>query len=289
MGEYEDRFYYSPEERRAYRQRRAARRRRIRRRLMLRRALILLLLLIIGGTVALIVHHHSPAPPDGSDLPGGNPDGADGQPSPYAQLFSPLDADGDGVDDYHDILQGARDYIATKPVYNQYGYYDGGYPDDGTGVCTDVIWSALHAAGYELKDLLDADIRAHPDWYGDVEWPEPNIDFRRVTNLDDFFSRHALVLTCSFDDPGQWQGGDIVVFGDRAHIAICSDKRRADGLPWIIHHGSLEEGPVEVDAISRHRVTAHYRWGPADPAVREPLPALAENSDASAQTTKNDK
>ena len=288
MGPYEDSSYYAAQERLAARRRRAARRRQIRRRLMLRRALVLLLLLIAGITAALILHR-PPASPEGPTPPNNTTDGAGGQNSPYAQLFSPLDADGDGVDDYHDILQGARDYIATKPVYNQYGYYDGGYPDDGTGVCTDVIWSAFRAAGYELKDLLDADIRAHPDWYGDVEWPEPNIDFRRVTNLDDFFSRHALVLTCSFDDPGQWQGGDIVVFGDRAHIAICSDRRRADGIPWIIHHGSLEEGAVEVDAISRNPVTAHYRWCPADPAVREPLPALAENSDASAQTTKNDK
>ena len=289
MGLYEDNYTVSPEERRAHRQRHAARRRQIRRRLMIRRALILLLLLILGGAGALILRHRSPASPE-DPTPSGSPTGgADGQTSAYTQLFSPLDADGDGVDDYHDILQGARDYIATEPVYNGYGYYEGGYPDDGTGVCTDVIWSAFRAAGYELKDLLDADIQAHPEWYGDIEWPEPDIDFRRVGNLDDFFARHAVVLTCSFADPSQWQGGDIVVFGDREHIAICSDRRRADGLPWIIHHGSLEEGPVEVDAIFRHPVTAHYRWCPTDPAVAEPLPGLTENNDASSKTTNNDK
>ena len=55
------------------------------------------------------------------------------------QLQSPLDADGDGVDDWTDMVLGARAYIGTHPHYKS-KYYAGGYPDDGLGVCTDVIW-----------------------------------------------------------------------------------------------------------------------------------------------------
>lgn len=180
------------------------------------------------------------------------------------ELSSPLDADGDGVDDWHDMVLGARAYIATDPHYRS-KYYPGGYPDDGLGVCTDVIWQAFRAAGYELKDLVDADIAAHPERYGSIATPDPNIDFRRVSNLDRFFSAHAQVLPCSFDDPVQWQPGDIVTFGNSDHVALCSDKRRADGIPWILHHGNPVEDAVEADQIGRLPVTGHYRWLPQSP------------------------
>ena len=175
------------------------------------------------------------------------------------ELSSPVDADGDGIDDWHDIMSGARAYIATDPHYKS-KYYAGGYPDDGYGVCTDVIWQAFRAAGYELKDLVDADIAAYPERYDNIVTPDPNIDFRRVSNLDRFFTAHATVLPCDFSDPAQWQPGDIVTFGNSDHIAICSDKRRADGIPWIIHHGNPVEDAVEADQIHRSQVTGHYRW-----------------------------
>jgi uncharacterized protein YijF (DUF1287 family) len=170
-----------------------------------------------------------------------------------------LDADGDGVDDYRDILLGAREYIKTHPHYKS-AYYAGGYPDDGCGVCTDVIWQALRAAGYELKDLVDADIAAHPSCYPNISTPDPNIDFRRVNNLNSYLSRHADSLTCDTDDPAQWQAGDIVIFGESEHIAICSDKRNDDGIPWIIHHGNPVEEAVERNQIGNMPITAHYRW-----------------------------
>ena len=135
-------------------------------------------------------------------------------------LQSPNDADGDGVDDWTDVVLGARAYIATDPHY-QSKYYAGGYPDDGLGVCTDVIWQAFQAAGYDLKALVDADIAACPEAYPHITTPDPNIDFRRVNTLDTFFRRHAQVLTCDLSDGQQWQPGDIVVFGDRAHIRLC--------------------------------------------------------------------
>ena len=175
------------------------------------------------------------------------------------ELSSTVDADGDGLDDWHDIMLGARTYIASNPHYKSQ-YYAGGYPDDGCGVCTDVIWQAFRAAGYELKDLVDADIAANPERYDNITSPDPNIDFRRVSNLDRFFRAHAQVLPCDFDDPAQWQPGDIVTFGNSDHIAVCSDRRRADGIPWIIHHGNSIEEAVEADQIHRITVTGHYRW-----------------------------
>ena len=175
------------------------------------------------------------------------------------QLQSPNDGDGDGLEDYQDLVQGARAYIATDPHYKS-KYYAGGYPDDGLGVCTDVIWQAFRAAGYELKDLVDADITANRDAYPFIPIQDSNIDFRRVNTLDTFFRRHAQELTCSFDNPEDWQGGDIVIFGERDHIAICPDRRNRDGIPLIIHHGNPIEDAVEKDQMDRLEVTGHFRW-----------------------------
>lgn len=176
-----------------------------------------------------------------------------------AELQSSLDADGDGVDDWTDMMLGARTYIKTKPHYKS-KYYAGGYPDDGLGVCTDVIWQAFQAAGYSLKDMVDTDIAENGTAYPHIDCQDTNIDFRRVNNLDIFFRRHAQSLTCELVDPGQWQAGDIVVFGDRDHIGICSDRRNAQGIPFLIHHGNSIDEAVEQNYIPSHAVTGHYRW-----------------------------
>ncbi|MDP4182013.1 MAG: DUF1287 domain-containing protein, partial [Bacillota bacterium] len=67
------------------------------------------------------------------------------------------DKDKDGLNDLDDIVEGARKEIANKTKYKD-AYYNGGYPPDSEGVCTDVIWRALKNAGYDFKKLIDKDI-----------------------------------------------------------------------------------------------------------------------------------
>lgn len=179
----------------------------------------------------------------------------------FEDMRSALDADGDGVDDYTDIKDGALAYIATDPVYGS-KYYAGGYPDDGQGVCTDVIWNAFAAAGYDLKSLVDRDIAENPDAYPEIEKPDPNIDFRRVRNLRIFFERNAESLPLDLKNPSDWQPGDIVVF--EGHIGICSDKRNFRGVPYLIHHGNIVSGAVEADEMRYFTVVGHYRWHPGN-------------------------
>ena len=69
-------------------------------------------------------------------------------------MHSPIDRNGNGLDDLTDLVRGARAYIRTQPEYVD-SYYAGGYPPEGEGVCTDVIWRAFQAAGYDLKAMLD--------------------------------------------------------------------------------------------------------------------------------------
>jgi uncharacterized protein YijF (DUF1287 family) len=168
---------------------------------------------------------------------------------------SSIDMDKDGIDDYRDIMLGARAYVESKPEYKS-KYYEGGYPDDNYGVCTDVIWHALKEAGYNLKEMVDEDIASNQAQYPSIEKPDPNIDFRRVVNLNVFLERNTTKLTNEFANSEEWQAGDIIVF--KKHIAICSDKRNANGIPFLIHFDS--KGAREANDIGKYKVVGHYRW-----------------------------
>lgn len=174
-----------------------------------------------------------------------------------AQYHSSLDKDGDGIDDQVDILEGAIAYVNTHPKYKS-AYYAGGYPNDGYGVCTDVVAYALKAAGYDLMELVSADIAMHADVY-DIEVADKNIDFRRVKNLYVFFNLNAECLTTDINDIKSWQGGDIVIFNN--HIAIVSDRRNQDGIPYVIHHANPFQKTYEEDILEKHDdIRGHYRW-----------------------------
>ena len=176
------------------------------------------------------------------------------------RLISKTDYDNDGIDDYTDILQGAKIEAEKKPIYKS-EYYSGGYPPDGEGVCTDVIWRALKNAGYSLKDMVDEDIKNNLNKYPRINGkPDPNIDFRRVPNLKVYFERNQLVLTTDLDKIEQWQPGDIVVFGS-SHIGIISDKRNKRGIPYLLHNGGQpirEEDILEL-YIKYEPITGHFR------------------------------
>ena len=171
---------------------------------------------------------------------------------------SQVDKDGDGIDDQSDILFGVRDYIDDKPKYKSV-YYAGGYPTDGYGVCTDVVAQGFLNAGYDLRELVDADIKAAPEAYN-VENPDKNIDFRRVRNLKVFFERNATSLTTDVTRIEEWQGGDIVIFG-YSHIGIVSERRNGNGVCFLIHHGSPWQAGYEQDVLEHDDdIVGHYRW-----------------------------
>jgi len=169
---------------------------------------------------------------------------------------SSKDADGDGIDDQTDILENAKNYIAAKPKYKS-KYYDTGYPNDGYGVCTDVVAFALWDAGYDLQKLVDEDIALHREDY-ELDEPDVNIDFRRVKNLAVFFQNTAIPLTLDTKQIAEWQGGDIVIF--KNHIGIVSDNRNAKGVPFIIHHASIIQADYEEDILETWgEIVGHYR------------------------------
>ncbi|MBR6812033.1 MAG: DUF1287 domain-containing protein [Oscillospiraceae bacterium] len=172
---------------------------------------------------------------------------------------SSCDADDDGVDDYTDIMLGARLDAENMPRYDG-SYHAGGYPPDDIGVCTDVVWRAFKNAGYDLKQMVDNDIARCPQDYPGASPADPNIDFRRVSNLDVFFSKYAQSLTTNVNDISQWQPGDIAVFENDSHIGIVSDLRNSEGVAFLIHNSGQRDR--EEDRLSRSgaAVIAHYRF-----------------------------
>lgn len=168
-------------------------------------------------------------------------------------LKSDIDYDFDGIDDYTDILNGAKKFIAMKPKYKSV-YYDGGYPGEYY-VCTDLIWYALNEAGYDFKSMIDKDIKENQDDY-DIDVIDSNIDFRRVRNIKVFLDKYTESLTTDGENYKEFQPGDIVVYKD--HIALVSDKRNKSGISYIIHHDGYHK--YEEDGLLRKTIIGHYRW-----------------------------
>lgn len=170
------------------------------------------------------------------------------------------------IPDALDFVTGARLEVENRTIYDG-SYYEKGYPPEGRGACTDVIWRAFRQGGYDLRAMVDEDIRKVPGEYGETgRNPDSVIDYRRVQNLQVFFQRHGQVLTTELK-PGnkanliEWQPGDIVVFAaPKEHIAIISDQRRRDGIPLIIHNA----GPwaAEVDYLQSwpSPIIYHFRF-----------------------------
>ncbi len=184
------------------------------------------------------------------------------------KLVCQSDMDKDGISDMDDIVLGARMEVLNQTKY-QSTYYEGGYPPEWEGVCTDVIWRALKQAGYDLKVNMDRDILLHTeDYRNGVKTPDPNIDFRRVKNQLVFFEKYAESLTREvrpYDKRNlyQWQPGDIVVLNKTEHVAIVSDLRRKDGVPYIIHNSStyaVEEENILLKWSKSGRIIGHFRF-----------------------------
>lgn len=175
---------------------------------------------------------------------------------PYVDFRSSIDKDQDGVDDANGIIQTVRDYIATDPIYKSV-YYGGGYPNDGYGVCTDVVAFGLLGAGYDLMHLVDTHVRNNRDLY-DIEYVDANIDFRRVNNLLIFFRHNFIELTVDPTAISEWKPGDIIVMD--GHVGIVSDKRTAKGIPLVIHHTEKDPHIREENLIeTRDDIVAHFR------------------------------
>ena len=150
--------------------------------------------------------------------------------------------------------------------------YPGGDVPRSTGVCADVVVRAA-------RDGLSLDLQklVHEDMVKDFEayparkaWgsrkPDPNIDHRRVLNLQTYFSRAGARVwaptgTVAGDAfPNPLAVGDTLTWLLDARLPHIGVVVSASPHARIVHNigRGAEESPVEE--FSPHRAAGHYRW-----------------------------
>ena len=168
------------------------------------------------------------------------------------------------------LINTAREQVGVTLLYDP-AYvrlaYPGGDTKPGRGVCTDVIIRAYRRAfDYDLQYAVHEDMRRHFAAYP-KEWglkrPDPNIDHRRVPNLQTFLKRKQADLRVS-NNPLDYKPGDLVtqLIGNRLpHIALVSDRKSLDGSRNLVIH-NIGGGTQEEDYLFGSPLTGHYRFIP---------------------------
>lgn len=165
-------------------------------------------------------------------------------------------------------LERTQHQVRYDGRYMTIPYPNGDVPPE-IGVCSDEIIRSYRALGIDLQKLVHEDMRAHfnlyPKTWG-LKRPDPNIDHRRVPNLQVFFTRHGQQLPVS-RNASDYAVGDMVTWnvgGARTipHIGIITHRRSADGQrPLVVHN--IGAGPQAEDVLFAYELTGHYRYEPA--------------------------
>ena len=150
--------------------------------------------------------------------------------------------------------------------------YPGGDVPRSTGVCADVVVRAARdGLGLDLQKLVHEDMAKNFDAYpARAAWaehkPDPNIDHRRVPNLETFWTRARARLwaakspTAGDAFPPNVAEGDILTWlldAQLPHVGIAVSASPHIRVVHNIGRGA-EETPIE--AFFAQRAAAHYRW-----------------------------
>lgn len=141
--------------------------------------------------------------------------------------------------------------------------YPGGDVPKTIGVCTDVVIRAYRRVGVDLQVKVHEDMKrafsSYPQRWG-LPGPDPNIDHRRVANLQAFFRRAGAELPVS-RDPQAYRAGDLVTWmlpRNLPHIGLVTGERSDAGTPLVVHN--IGRGPEVEDILFRYSITGHYRY-----------------------------
>lgn len=191
------------------------------------------------------------------------------------------DEDNDGLNDQYEILKGAKKQLSLRSQ-NIFGegvdepnYYRDGDPPPEYALSTDIVARSFKEAGFDLRMLVDEDINQNFDEYPlkdlwGQSFTDPNIDYRRIQNLEVFLERNAQKLTTAIE-PGdkksleKWLPGDIVLFdmdrnGFTDTAGIISDFTTRDGIPKVIYNHTDPGYTVEKDILTTEKITGHFRY-----------------------------
>jgi uncharacterized protein YijF (DUF1287 family) len=155
------------------------------------------------------------------------------------------------------------------PAYRRLGYPGGDVPRS-TGVCADVVVRAARdGLGLDLQRLVHEDMaRAFAAYPSRRAWglagPDPNIDHRRVLNLEVFWRRAGAELWRAPPDteghrfPKRPEVGDILTWRvSPPHVGIIT---RAGLVPMVTHNIGWGTQQVLLATMWPYRAAGHYRW-----------------------------
>jgi uncharacterized protein YijF (DUF1287 family) len=155
-----------------------------------------------------------------------------------------------------------RSRVVYDGSYRRIAYPGGDVPET-IGVCTDLVIRAYRRVGVDLQVEVHEDMTrafdAYPRIWG-LSRPDPNIDHRRVPNLQTLFRRAGADLPVS-RDAAAYQPGDLVTWmlpGNLPHIGIVTTERTQAGVPRMVHN--IGRGPEVEDMLFSFPITGHYRY-----------------------------
>jgi len=160
-------------------------------------------------------------------------------------------------------LRRSLENIAYDPAYYRIAYPMGDIPP-GKGAAADVIIRSLRDIGIDLQVEVHEDMtenfRHYPQLWNAMN-PDPNIDHRRVANLQRFFERKAEALSTG-RDAAEYRPGDIVIWSlanaDKHIGIVVPGPGKHMGEPWVVHN--IGAGVKWENTLFDYKIEAHFRY-----------------------------
>ena len=178
------------------------------------------------------------------------------------------------------LAAAALAHSGEKIDYDPY-YYRIAYPNGdiapGKGAAADVVIRCVRKLGIDLQKEVHEDMvenfRIYPQLWS-ATGPDPNIDHRRVPNLQRFFERKAETVPLS-RNAADYRPGDIVVWelanADK-HIGIVVPGPGTHmGEAWVVHN--IGTGVKWENILFDYKIEAHFRY---PSAAAQPAPTQAQ-------------
>lgn len=165
------------------------------------------------------------------------------------------------------VIDGALDQIGKTTSYDasyqKLEYPNGDVPIE-TGVCSDVIVRAFRKGRIDLQKEVHEDMKgsfsAYPTKWG-LSKPDPNIDHRRVPNLQAYFARKNKSLATNGNNDS-FLPGDIVTWdlgGGVDHVGIVVNVWYKPSQRYLVVH-NIGAGTRMEDVLFGWKITGHYRY-----------------------------
>lgn len=147
-------------------------------------------------------------------------------------LYSKIDYNENGIDDYSDFLLGAKKRINKSDTYDS------------------LLIRIFKYAGYNLEGIVKCYYSDNKQYYKGKE---------KIDLYKSFINSYATKIENDYKRIKDFQPGDFIFLQDG--IGILSDKRNKDGLNFLI---MIKDGKViEEDVLKEVKVSGHYRFDSA--------------------------